>query len=408
MKVQDALNKLGENKLSESINWEFLAPLFSRHLAARGGEVYFANHSLGRPLDQTADDVAEGLAAWYDRMDDAWGPWIDEIGRFRAAIARLISADSGDAIVPKSSVGQGLRAVLNALPDRADGRPHRVLATRNEFDSVDFILKAYQDRGRISVDWVAARPGDAVSLIHTEDLLSALAGGPDLVVVSKVFFGTGQVLGGIDKLIAAAHELGALVYVDAYHAAGVVPNVMGDADFMGGGSYKYTRGGPGACWLAIAKRHRESDTLRTLDTGWFAKKDPFAFERAETAIREPGGDGWMESTPSVLPLYQARAGLELTLGLGVERIREYGLAQNCKLISAFADRGLPVFQPTDPSEFGGYVLLSVPDASEVAKELKTLGVNADARGGAVRFGPDLLTTEAEVEQAADAAKQVLA
>ena len=32
---------------------------------ALAGRAYLANHSMGRPLDATGDDVREGLDAWY-------------------------------------------------------------------------------------------------------------------------------------------------------------------------------------------------------------------------------------------------------------------------------------------------------------------------------------------------------
>ena len=51
--------------LTEAFVRERIAPLFSRVLDAQRGRIYLANHSLGRPLDATADDVREGLAAWY-------------------------------------------------------------------------------------------------------------------------------------------------------------------------------------------------------------------------------------------------------------------------------------------------------------------------------------------------------
>ncbi len=54
------LGGLGTGPLTEAGVREWIRPLFSRVLARE--EVYLANHSLGRPLDQMAADVAEG--AW--------------------------------------------------------------------------------------------------------------------------------------------------------------------------------------------------------------------------------------------------------------------------------------------------------------------------------------------------------
>src|SRR5256885_3257608 len=95
-------------------------PRFSRVLER--SEIYLANHSLGRPPDRMADDVRSALDAWYRDLDGAWDLWMDGRERFRALTARLLNVDA-KSIVPKTSAGQGLRAVLNSF-----ARKPRVLA----------------------------------------------------------------------------------------------------------------------------------------------------------------------------------------------------------------------------------------------------------------------------------------
>ena len=171
--------------------------------------------------------------------------------------------------MPKTSAGQGLRAVLNALP----GKP-RVAASDGEFDSLDFILRAYREHGRIALRLAPWRELDPA--------------GADLVVLSTVMFRTGEVVDDLAARVRAAHAAGALVLLDVYHHAGVLPLDLAalEADFAVGGSYKYTRGGPGACWLYV--RPGLVDTLRTLDTGWFAKKDVFAYATPRSAAVRRG------------------------------------------------------------------------------------------------------------------------
>jgi kynureninase len=177
-----------------------------------------------------------------------------------------------------------------------------------------------------------------------------------------------------------------------------------DADFMIGGSYKYTRGGPGACWLAIHPRNLD---MQTLDTGWFAKRDPFEYMRSDSGDRAEGGAGWMESTPPVLIPYQARAGLEFTLAIGIERLREYNLRQQATLRQALRKSGVNCHEPDDPTGFGAFTLVPNQQANEAAKRLRSAGVNADARGGFIRFGPDILNSDEELLRAAQISGQVL-
>jgi kynureninase len=385
--------------LSESYVEEQLASRFSRvrQSERERGEIYLANHSLGRPLDRMAEDVQAALDLWYRQMDGAWTDWMGEISHFRRNVAQLIGLERADCVAPKTSAGQGLRAVLNSFPQE---RPVRVLATSGEFDSVDFILKTYAAKGRASVQWIKPSGWEGpVPTFSADAIIAELDRGIDLVALSLVFFGTGQVLGSMEEIVEAAHRAGALVLLDLYHAAGVLPISLKDlrADFAIGGSYKYTRGGPGACWLAFQPDHVER---RTLDTGWFAKRDVFSYRRPEEPEYAEGGDSWLESTPPILPIYQAKSGLELTLELGVQAIRDYNLERLRILRERFLTHGVPIFAPEREEQWGAFALLPAADAPGLSRKLKEAGVNTDARGGFVRFGPDLLTTEAELDEAA--------
>jgi kynureninase len=348
-------------------------PRFSRVLQRK--EIYLANHSLGRPPDRAADDVRAALDTWYRDMDGAWHLWMEGRERFRKLTALLVGVPDARSIVPKSSAGQGLRAVLNALP----GKP-RVLTTDAEFDSLDFILRVYRDQGRIQL-----------KMLPFEDFNVEKA---DLVVISTVAFRTGKVFQDIAGLVRKAHADGSLVLLDVYHHAGVLPLDLAalDADFAVGGSYKYLRGGPGACWLYVHPRHHR---LVTLDTGWFAKKDLFAYERPDPPQFAPGGDAWLESTPPVLAPFQALAGLELTLELGVERLR----ALNLRLKERLAGLLQRKVHGTG-EDYGAFLVLIDSKAKQMADDLDSKGVKVDVRGDHLRLCPDMLNSDAELQQAA--------
>jgi kynureninase len=130
--------------LDEAWLKQHIWPRFSRVLARQ--EIYLANHSLGRPPDRMADDVRGALDAWYRDLDGAWQLWLEGRDRFRSLTAKLVNAPRPDCIIPKASAGQGLRAVLNALP----GKP-RVATSDGEFDSIDFILRVYREQDRVEL-----------------------------------------------------------------------------------------------------------------------------------------------------------------------------------------------------------------------------------------------------------------
>src|SRR5437667_7828795 len=355
-------------------------PRFSRALARK--EIYLANHSLGRPPDRTAEDVRAAVDAWYRDLDGAWKLWLEGREKFRSLTAKLVNAPRADCIIPKTSAGQGLRAVLNALP----GKP-RVATSDGEFDSIDFILRVYREQDRLELKIM---PWQEMS-----------AEGAELVVLSTVMFRTGEVVKHLPKLIHDAHAKRALVLLDVYHHAGVIPLDLAalEADFAIGGSYKYLRGGPGACWLYV--RPGLIDSMRTPDTGWFAKKDVFSYARPEPPEFGAGGDAWLESTPPVLACSQALAGLELTLELGVERLRAYSMAQK----QVFAEL-LPDVEGAD-KHHGAFVTLKHRAAAALAAELEKQGVKVDARGEYLRLCPDILNSRAELERAAATLRALL-
>jgi kynureninase len=395
-RIEAAAAALGEGPLTEAGLAACIAPLFARTLDETRDIVYLAN-SLGRPLDAVEEDVREGLAAWYARLGGAWDAWSAEMSAFRGRIAELLSAPRADCVVPKTSAGQGLRAILNTYD-----RVPRVVATRGEFDSLDVILREYARRGRIQLAF--AEP-DSAGRFDTDDIVAAIDGQTDLVVVSEVMFNTGQRLPRLDALVDAAHRVGARVLVDVYHSLGVFPVDVAalDVDFAVGGSYKYLRGGPGACFLYLHPRHLTGE-LRTLDIGWFAKRDPFAYARPEPPLYAPGGDAFLESTPPILTSYQARAGQVLTLGLRPARIRDYSLQQQQRLVGLLGERGIEAIGGT--ADRGTFVVVSHPRAVELASGLRSRGLVTDARGSSLRLCPDVLTTDKQLERAALALAEV--
>lgn len=390
-RIQSAVAALGPGELDEAAVRAHIAPLFSRVLAR--SEIYLANHSLGRPLDASARDVAEAMELWQLRMGEAWEDWLDEMKAYRARFAALLGVPDARCVVPKTSAGQGVRAVLNAF----DGVPH-VVATRGEFDSVDVILREYALRGRIRLTLVVPREQ---GLYNADDVRAALGPGVDLVVLSSVVFNTGQRIPELAALVAEARGAGARVLLDVYHEMGVLPLDIAavDADFAVGGSYKYLRGGPGACFLYLHSRVLDG-SFRTLDIGWFAKADRFTYQRPDPPALAEGGDAWLESTPAILPFYQARAGQLFTLALGVSRLRSYCLDRLRHLRRALDACGIASEGADDAH--GGFLVvrLQQPRAQAWVADLARRGVRVDARGEYVRFCPDLLTSSDEIGRAA--------
>jgi kynureninase len=394
--IRAAVARLSADPLCEETVQQHIAPLFSRTLA--NDSIYLANHSLGRPLDQMAEDIREGIVLWETKLGDAWDEWLAEQEAYRTRIAKLIGAPRADCVVPRTSAGQGLRAVLNALQGRL-----QVLSTRGEFDSIDLILKQYAALGRIDMQWVEA---DAEGRFSVARIQQALRPGTDLVVVSQVMFMDGQIVHDLASLADACHAIGVRLLVDAYHAVGVIPVDVAamKADFVIGGSYKYLRGGPGACFLYISPEILAGG-LRPLDTGWFARENTFGYERPDPPILRTGGDAFLEATPPVLTYYQARSGQMFALALGVERLRSYGLEQLRRLKSYLRNAGIEAIG--GDADHGAFLAVRLDDAASISARLAERCVITDARGQWLRLCPDCLTQDNELRMAASVLAEVL-
>jgi kynureninase len=188
------------------------------------------------------------------------------------------------------------------------------------------------------------------------------------------------VLPRLPAIVARAHEVGARILLDVYHSLGVFAvdvNAL-DVDFAVGGSYKYLRGGTGACFLYVHPHHLDGG-LRSLDVGWFAKESPFDYQRPDPPRYGSGGDAWLESTPAVLPFYQARAGQLFTLAIGVDRLRDYSRALQRTLVAMLAEYGVRAQGGTE--DRGAFVVVPVAGnggaASRCVEALAAQDVVAD-------------------------------
>jgi kynureninase len=176
------------------------------------------------------------------------------------------------------------------------------------------------------------------------------------------------------------------------------------ADFLIGGSYKYLRGGPGACFLYLSPEVLDSG-LRPLDTGWFARENTFGYERPDPPLLRAGGDAFLESTPPILTYYQARSGQKLTLTLGVDRLRAYSLEQLTRLKSYLREVGVEASGAD--SDHGAFLAIRLDDAKGISATLAQRRVITDARGPWLRLCPDYLTQDRELRRAATLLGDVL-
>jgi kynureninase len=264
-----------------------------------------------------------------------------------------------------------------------------------------YVYEAHRSVGA-RIDVVKSDDGISVPL---DRMLAAIDEETLLVPISHVVFKSGFVQ-DVAAITRRAHAVGALVVADLYQSAGTVPVDVAawDVDFATGGSVKWLCGGPGAGYLYVAPRLRQ--TLAPRVTGWAAHARPFAFE-SELAYAE-GAERFLHGTPAIPALYAAQAGFEIVGRIGVDAIRAKSKRQVALLLELARERGFTPRTPERAEERGGMAILDVPHGEAVTKELLRREILVDHRPGAgIRFSPHFYTTDAEIRHALDAAREIL-
>jgi len=353
---------------------------------------YLVSNSLG-PMPRTVPaKLAEYARDWGDLGVKAWNRgWWEMPVDVGNEIAPLINAGEGEIVMmPNVTIAQ--TAVLSAIdfPRERD----TVVMTELDFPSVRYAFAEMAQR--LGARVVVVKSDDGIS-IDQEKLLAAIDERTRLVAVSHVLFRSAYLMDA-NAICKRAHEVGALVSLDSFHAVGIIPVDVkrSKVDFLTGGVLKWLCGGPGACFLYISPVLR--DRLKPALTGWQAHARPFAFE--EIMEFTTGAFRWLNGTPVIPALYAAAEGPRILRRAGVPAIREKSIRLTSRLIALADERGFQVNAPRDAAQRGGTVALDVPHGYEVTQHLLSRNILVDYRVGAgIRIAPHFFTKEDELEEA---------
>ncbi len=353
---------------------------------------YLVSNSLG-PMPRTVPEkLAEYARDWGDLGVKAWNRgWWElpvEVGN---EIAPLINAGDGEVVMmPNVTIAQ--TAVLSSI-DFTEERD-TVVMTELDFPSVRY---AYSEMAeKLGARVVVVRSDDGLT-IDRHRLLSAIDERTRLVAVSHVLFRSAFLMDA-DAICRRAHEMGALVSLDSFHAVGIVPVDVkrSKVDFLTGGVLKWLCGGPGACFLYVSPTVR--DQLKPALTGWQAHARPFAFE--DSMEYTTGAFRWLNGTPVIPALYAAAEGPKILRRAGIGAIREKSIRLTSRLIALADARGYTVNAPRDSARRAGTVAIDVPHGYEVAQQLLSRNILVDYRVGAgIRIAPHFFTREDELDEA---------
>lgn len=361
------------------------------------GSTYLASHSLGAMHRGVWERLAEFADLWASRGVVAWEQWVPEVLRTADLVGSLVGAPPRTTVMHANvaSLLGPLASALTPTPAR-----NRVVYSELEWPGSHYLWSRLPGVETVVV------PGnpDGVDLDPAR-LLDAIDERTLVVPISLVLFRSSALV-DVRQVTERAHEVGALVVLDAYQAAGVVDvDVVGlDVDACVGGSVKYLCGGPGAGWMYV--KPAVAERLRPWGVGWFGHARPFDFDFLEY-VDAPGAARFAGGTPVVPAVYAASAGCTALAEVGVRRVRERSVSLTQPLVEDALSRGFAVRSPLDPARRGGHVTIDPGRAQEVHDRLHARGFVVDLRPGVgIRVGPHFYNTAEECTAVLDAMQEV--
>ncbi len=377
------------------LQWREMFPILSQ-------TTYLVSHSLGAMPRTVYDSLRAYADTWARRGVMAWSEgWFEMNGEIGNLIGSVMGAPDGSVVVHQNA-SLAIAILMSAL-DFSDTRRNKVIITDMIFPSDYYALQGALPP-HMDIHIVKSRDGITVD---TQEIIDAIDERTRLVWLNHVLFRSGFVMPAA-PIIEKAHQVGAQVGLDGYHAVGIIPvDVTAlNVDFYIGGVLKWMCGGPGGVFMYI--RPDWLPQMRPKITGWFAHPHPFDFEVGQMAYRD---DIYrmMNGTPGIASLYAIKPGVEVIREVGVATIREKSKQMTALIIALAQAEGYTIRTPLDPEQRGGMVVVEPPHAYEVSEELRARNYLVDYRPKAgIRIAPHFYNTEEEVRAVMAQIKEILA
>ena len=354
---------------------------------------YLDGNSLGRPVRQSADRLAEFVSTgWGGRLIRGWDEqWYELPLRVGDTIGAVcLGAASGQVFIGDSTTVVLYKLIRSAI-DARPGRREIVVDTDN-FPTDRFILQGIAAECGMTLRWVQPEPDAGVT---AEQVAAVVGDNTALVVLSHVAYRSGY-LADVTAITAIAHDAGALVLWDLCHSVGSVPTELDNwgVDLAAGCTYKYLNGGPGSPAFGYVRAEHQA-TMQQPIQGWMGTSNPF--EMGPEYEPHEGIRRFLSGTPAIGGMLAMRDMLELIGEAGMGEIR-----RKSELLTAFAVElvdellvplGAELASPRDPARRGSHVTVDHDAFSDIMPQLWAQGIIPDfRRPNGVRLGLSPLTT----------------
>ncbi|HEY4130297.1 MAG TPA: aminotransferase class V-fold PLP-dependent enzyme, partial [Gemmatimonadaceae bacterium] len=210
------------------------------------GSIIPMNNCSQAPQTTVTRAAAERYLQSWNASGMDWDAWMHEVHLAKAEFARLINA-SVDEIAVFSSVSEAVSAVASAINFTSERK--RVVLTEGEFPTIGHVWLAQEKRGA-EVAWVPVCDG----MVNVEAYDTAIDDRTAIVSAFHGYYLNGFVQ-DMPAIAKRAHAHGALLLVDAYQSAGVMPIDVHEmqVDFLAAGNLKFLMGIPGIAFLYVRR-----------------------------------------------------------------------------------------------------------------------------------------------------------
>lgn len=301
---------------------------------------------------------------------------MDLMNRVRERCGALFSVPAGD-ITFLSSASEGINNVAYGLDWNAGDN---VVVADVEFPSGVYPWTMLASSG-VEIRVVRHRNWH----IALEDIAAQIDDRTRLVAISHVSMFTGQRL-DLPVLSRMVRDAGALLLLDATHAAGVVPVDASLADFTVSSCYKWLLGVHGAA-IFHWNRERVPD-FRAPFPGWNSSARSGGWRNPTEFTLHDSADRFLPGNPGFISLYILDNALETLMPLGLENIERHALTLSGEILAAVKAKGWELMTPAPDAERAGNVCFLVPDVDAFRRTLEAQGVlvwGAYASFGRVRI-----------------------
>ncbi|MEI8133521.1 MAG: aminotransferase class V-fold PLP-dependent enzyme [bacterium] len=307
---------------------------------------YMISNSLGAMPREASDQLLHYTSEWQTEGVEAWHSWFPLVDTVSGMFGKIIGAEAKDVtLIHNLTIGSALIASCLDF----SGKRNKVVFTELHFPTISYLWHGWQQYGaRIEL----IKSDDGIH-VDAEKIIDAINEETLIVPISHVYFRSGA-LQDIASIIKKAHSVGALVMVDSYQAAGVVPiNVKElDVDILASGVLKWLCGGPGAAFMYVRPDLQEK--FRPAIRGWLGDKEPFDFIMPD--VNFAGGmHRFLTSSIQVPCLYTAIPALKMMGEIGIEAIREKSLLMTQRIFDRCDEFGFKANTPREAHRRGGHV-----------------------------------------------------